>query len=183
MLKKHLVNYCAPTLAGIKTGSLFSLRHDDSDYVKNIISQYNKELNHKDVFIKLLSIFDDRALIYVYRGKSLENDIADEEAADVLSCYGYDCSDCDKCIKRLSERIEEVDDFPHEIGLFLGYPIDDVKGFIKNGGQNCKFCGCWKVYCNESEARKKFAKFKKCTQVYRKMYGNGTSIIRLTVPA
>ena len=36
--------------------------------------------------------------------------------------------------------------FPHEIGIFLGYPLADVAGFIRNKGRNCKCIGTWKVY-------------------------------------
>ena len=64
------------------------------------------------------------------------------------------------CLERLKSRLMHTDEFPHEIGIFLGYPLDDVKGFIDNAGQNSKCTGCWKVYCNECEAIKTFAKFK-----------------------
>ena len=32
------------------------------------------------------------------------------------------------------------------MGIFLGYPVDDVAGFINHCGNNCKACGQWKVY-------------------------------------
>lgn len=49
-------------------------------------------------------------------------------------------------LTRLAQRMEAVGDFPHEVGFFLGYPAEDVVGFIRNKGQNFKFCGRWKVY-------------------------------------
>ena len=61
----------------------------------------------------------------------------------------------------MRSRLAQREDFPHEIGLFLGYPLGDVIGFIKNAGQNCKCVGCWKVYCNECEAIKAFAMIEK----------------------
>ena len=36
--------------------------------------------------------------------------------------------------------------FPHEIGVILGYPVEDVIEFEKHQGKNCKYCGCWKRY-------------------------------------
>ena len=50
--------------------------------------------------------------------------------------------------------------FPHEIGLFLDYPLVDVIGFIRNTGKNCKCSGCWKAYGNAKEAEKTFCKYK-----------------------
>ena len=50
-------------------------------------------------------------------------------------------------------------------------------------GQNCKCVGCWKVYCNECEAIKAFARFKKCTSVYVRLWNQGRSVRQLTVAA
>ena len=46
--------------------------------------------------------------------------------------------------------------FPHEIGVILGYPLEDVKGYMENGGQKCLLNGYWKVYNNPEEAKRKF---------------------------
>ena len=70
-----------------------------------------------------------------------------------------------------------------EIGLFLGYPVEDVLGFIENAGQNCKCCGCWKVYCNECEAVRTFARYKKCRDIYKRLWQEGRSVLQLTVAA
>ncbi len=35
---------------------------------------------------------------------------------------------------------------PHEIGIFLGVPLEDVESFIKHKGKNYLICGYWKVY-------------------------------------
>ena len=97
--------------------------------------------------------------------------------------YGYESIDPAYALERLRSRLAQREDFPHEIGLFLGYPLGDVIGFIKNAGQNCKCVGCWKVYCNECEAVKVFAKFKKCTSVYVRLWNQGRSVRQLTVAA
>ena len=50
----------------------------------------------------------------------------------------------EQCLARLIERLKDADEFPHEIGLFLGYPPEDVEGFIQEpNGQ--KYTGIWKV--------------------------------------
>lgn len=53
----------------------------------------------------------------------------------------------------------EGKEFPHEIGIFLGYPIWDVEGFIEHKGQNYKFCGYWKVYQDVEGAKLKFKEY------------------------
>ena len=63
-------------------------------------------------------------------------------------------------MKHLKYRLLKRTCFPHEIGVFLGYPLEDVKGFIDNKGKNCESCGVWKVYCNREEKDKLFQKLK-----------------------
>ena len=107
-----------------------------------------------------------------------------ENVLTFLSKYGYETDQVDYCIERLTSRISSQIDFPHEIGLFLSYPLDDVKGFIKHKGQNCRCVGCWKVYCNECEARKIFAKFDKYKNVYCDLFCRGLrNLQQLTVTA
>lgn len=64
-------------------------------------------------------------------------------------------------------KIEFKDIIPDEIGLFLGYPPEDVEGFLNDPCKGVKICGCWKAYGNEAEARKAFEKIRKCNDVYK----------------
>ena len=56
--------------------------------------------------------------------------------------------------------------FPHEIGIFLDYPLCDVRGFIENKAQNFKLVGTWKVYGDPEEAQLRFRRFRSCTDCY-----------------
>ena len=82
-----------------------------------------------------------------------------------------------------SGALFEKDGFPHEVGLFLGYPLDDVTGFIEQKGKNYKCCGIWKVYGNEKQTQMLFRKLKKCSEIYRRLFADGRSILQLTVAA
>ena len=79
------------------------------------------------------------------------------------------------------ERLGESSEFPHEIGLFLGYPCEDVKGFIENKASSAKCVGCWKVYGDADKAQKQFELFKKCAKVYQQQFELGKPLTRLTV--
>ncbi len=181
MSEDHLVRHCAPTLAGLKTGSLFSCQFTCQKELFNTLRQINHRLLPKGVRVIPLRMSGDRALIYVYRPKKLSSDIVDARAEQILLRHGYDTAACDKCIVRLAQRIRSQEEFPHEIGLFLGYPPEDVCGFIENRACNCKCVGCWKVYGDEDSAKRKFAQYKKCTKVYCERWAKGTDIERLTV--
>lgn len=181
MSDDYLVRHCAPTLAGIKTGSLFTCPFTSQKELLNTVREMNTRLIPKGLRVLPLRVSDSKALIYVYRPKKLSSDIADADAARLLRNQGYDTVTCEKCIARLGRRLRCQKEFPHEIGLFLGYPPEDVCGFIENRACNCKCVGCWKVYGDEEAAKKKFAQYRKCTQVYCDRWAKGTDIERLTV--
>lgn len=122
-------------------------------------------------------------MIYVCRREKLQKDLQKNGVKEFLKKYGYENTDEEEVIACLKARLNLEEKFPHEIGLFLGYPLGDVIGFIENAGKNSKCAGCWKVYCNECETMKLFEKFKKCTRIYTKLWRQGTSVEKLTVAA
>ena len=83
----------------------------------------------------------------------------------------------EQCLERLSQRTA-CDEFPHEIGVFLDYPVEDVRGFVQNSGCNYKLCGCWKVYGSVESARKKFAAYDKCREYLCRKLEQGEDIYR-----
>ena len=87
------------------------------------------------------------------------------------------------CLRQLASRLCLQAEFPHEIGVFLGYPLDDVKGFIRHKGRNYTYCGCWKCYGDPQAARRRFEGFRRCTETFRRRYAAGTPIIQLVVAA
>ena len=122
-----------------------------------------------------------RALIYVFRPTKLQMDLSDARAKTILKAMGYDSFDYKSCLRTLQRRVRSCPEFPHEIGLFLGYPPEDVQGFILHTGNCCKCCGCWKVYGNEEKAVRAFAKYKKCSDIYYSKWLQGTPIHKLII--
>ncbi len=181
MSDDDLVRHCAPTLAGIKTASLFTCPYKTRDSLLDSVRQMNKRLTGKGLRVLPLRFSDKKALIYIYRPKKLSADLADTAAAEILERCGYESGSCEKCIVKLVQKLRQQKDFPHEIGLFLGYPPEDVCGFMEQGPDCCKCTGCWKVYGDEAAAQKKFAQYKKCTRVYCDQLAKGNNIERLTV--
>ncbi|BCI59829.1 DUF3793 family protein [Solibaculum mannosilyticum] len=181
MLERYLVEHCSPTLASLKTANLFSYSYPSEDMLYRYVEAWHQQLSVKGVSVEVLRKKDNVALIYVYRRDRLGQDLSHPDTAAFLQDYGYENLSVTEAIARLKGRFEQGEEFPHEIGLFLGYPLGDVKGFIQNAGKNSKCAGCWKVYCDECEAVKLFAKFKKCRDVYTRLFQQGRTVLQLTV--
>ena len=112
---------------------------------------------------------------------------ADEAVRAFLAREGYQLPQEQEqtgiMLTQLSRRLCCSAEFPHEIGVFLGYPLTDVVGFIENRGRNFTCCGCWKAYGDPNAARRHFAQLSKCTAVYLRLFHSGTPISRLAVAA
>jgi len=78
--------------------------------------------------------------------------------------------DVGNMLTQLSRKLCCSAEFPHEIGVFLGYPLGDVVGFIENRGKNFTCCGCWKSYGDPDAAQKHFDQLSKCTAVYLRLF-------------
>lgn len=182
-LESLLVEYCSPTLASIKAANLFSASYSLQEEVESEIERVNAKMQKKGIRLTILSFSKQRVLIYVYRVGALARILGDNNVKDFLFSYGYCTSDIDSSLDMLKSRFSECRCFPHEIGIFLGYPLVDVKGFIDEKGANYKFAGIWKVYGSENEAEKYFERIKRCISTYKHLFSNGVSIDKLTVKA
>ena len=120
--EETVVRQCAPTLAGIKTGSLFPCPYDSRQQLLADIRRMNRVL---------------------------------------------------------VPRTEE--EFPHEVGLFLSYPPEDVQGFIDHRAEDFKCAGLWKVYGDEQRAQLLFDRFRRCTQRYCALWQTGYRLEQLAV--
>lgn len=163
-----------------------------------------RQVSSAGVAIRILAWKRCGALVYVYRPRELAVYLVDRRAAYPLEMEGYRIGNLEACLDELSRRLQNRSnaavkrandeskpcpcsnrvcrsEFPHEIGFFLGYPYEDVIGFIKNRGQNYLEVGPWKVYADQSQARRTFARYRRCTRIYARAYRSGQSLRRLTV--
>ncbi len=181
MTEELLVRCCAPTLAGIKTGSLFSCPYGDRQALVRELRSINRTLAPRGLRMLPLRYGEGRALLYLFRPAELERDLRDSCARRILSEAGYGEGRADACVRCLIRRLRDSGEFPHEIGLFLSYPPEDVRGFIENRAGNYKLSGLWKVYGDVRRARRLFEKYEKCTASYCRSLRAGFSLAQLAV--
>ncbi len=183
MSEELLIKNCAPTIAGIKTGNLFSCDFSSREEMISDLRRYNAMFAPKGLFLIPLRIVGSWALLYLFRKDKLERDLSDTECRNILESYGYQCGDYRSCISNLVRKLKTTKGFPHEIGLFLSYPPEDVRGFMENRAGGFKFAGYWKVYGDEKAAKRLFNEYDQCTCDYSARLQHGAQLERLIVPA
>lgn len=181
MSEELVIAQCSPTLAGLKTASLFRCGLTDrADFLRSL-HRLNLHLVPKGVRLIPVRLSTDSALVYMYRPQQLKSDLEGERAKRTLRGKGYPTGDANACLAELIRRIRTAEEFPHEIGLFLGYPPEDVEGFITQKARHAKYSGLWKVYGDVESAKRRFDMYKKCTRIYKEAFLRHNSFDRLVV--
>lgn len=177
-----MVEQCAPTLAGVKPASLFRYQAADSRQSQETAAHWAGKLAPFGITVRVLKtcVQTGACLIYLYRAEALRSILTEPSAHAFLERMGYRTHDgCEGLLEQLSRRLCLEADFPHEIGVFLGYPLEDVVGFIENQGRDYTCCGCWKAYGDPETARRRFAVYRRCTDRCKERFRQGVDITRL----
>ena len=150
-IEYQLALQAAPVLKGIKIANLILILTGREDSFYPLVAELGLSA------FKLGTV-DEKTVFLLYRRKMLERYLRIEDNLSFLRKMGYEENDLYPMLKKLSERYLDCTlhggQFPHEMGIFLGYPLDDVQGFIQNKGRNYLLVGHWMVYF-DLEAKKR----------------------------
>lgn len=130
----------------------------------------------KGVRVRLLKSGAHDALVYVYRPATLAKPLARKDVRAFLCKCGYAGMSAEGCLSALSHQVRFAEEFSHEIGVFLDYPLEDVIGFIEHHGSGFLCRGCWKAYGNQEATQRRFALYRKRRDVYLKCYRRGVGV-------
>ncbi|MDO5520231.1 MAG: DUF3793 family protein [bacterium] len=164
---------CAPLITGIKISNLLIIQNGNVDQVKKI-------LKDSKISYYVLLTREKKTTFLLYKLDQLISYLSDKRVNSLLRRLGYHKFDLDYMFEIFKERYADYMDggksFPHEMGLFLGYPVEDVEGFIENEGRNYLYTGYWKVYKDITKKVKLFEKFEIAKETLIQMVAYGLSI-------
>ena len=166
--------HCGVTFAGLKIASLVSLRKGEEDVIQTL----SRRFAGKGFAFILLREDEERLLVYICHRARLTKYLFSPDVRAFLARFGYEYGSAEEALEQLKCRMKG--EFPHEIGIFLGYPVEDVRGFIANEGRNFKACGAWKVYGDGERAAGLFESYRRCTEYFCAMIERGARIVQLT---
>ncbi len=153
---KWLVETLGPVILGAKPAEIISYpKFDCSRCEKLQAIDANFE---KAIKVKYRKITQDNGQIKIifYDPKHLEETLQDKRIRKFLVKLGYPQNDSmEAYLDMLTGKLQKGE-CPNEIGVFLGYPLKDVIGFI--GHPSLKFTKVqyWRVYGNSKVSDEKF---------------------------
>ena len=172
--------HCSPVLMGMKPSNLVSFSKEKMPELPKLAAFYSENLKGEGICMEIICSCRRHYLVFVYRPGMLGTCLQQIEARKLLKAHGYpEKGTLEEMISYLKSRFEVSEDFPHEIGLFLGYPTEDVEGFHRYGGNECKLCGYWKVYGDVEAARRLFADYDMCREFISAQIQKGYSILQV----
>jgi len=173
--ERLLANHCAPLLFGKKPAILLAKKNFPKNYELGLLWQYGfRELR--------LYRAKGQALIFLYHPALLKEAVSNPITVQTLSEMGYSYTDgLIGLLAFLRRRFMESSEFPHEVGFFLGYPAEDVVGFL-SCNDHCKLCGQWKVCSDVERATILFDEYSRCKQTLLNHIEKGTSIFSIITP-
>lgn len=179
-----LARQCAPTFIGLKAASLVAFQKERFDDLDAQLADYEPCFACHGISVFRLLDEESRALVLFYRADVLHGILRRRDAQMLLRRYGYRPSDSlSSMLGRLRRRIRTYagsgSDFPHEIGLFLGYPPHDVRGFIENKGRGFLCCGLWKVYDDADTSLALFERYADCTARFCRRLASGVPMAEI----
>ncbi|MFC2341717.1 MAG: DUF3793 family protein [Selenomonas artemidis] len=165
---EHLLGYhAAPLLAGLTSGSLLSFQKSRFEDFEGLLASYEPCFSCKGISTFRVAEGTEYVLILFYRAELVERALTTSGAKEILAGAGYrDTDSMEDRLEFLRLRMRVRKTLPPEVGLFLGYPPEDVQAFIARRGQDFLYSGYWKVYTNEAEARALFERYSACTQEF-----------------
>lgn len=169
----QLALYCAPLLTGIKVSNLLMIQLEQLGRVQQIFS-------HTGISCYTLYRGRQKTALLLYRQGLLNRYLKKDDVKELFRQLGYDDFVFGHMLHAFAGRymahMEKKAGFPHEMGLFLGYPAEDVRGFLENSGRNFLYAGYWKVYENKAEKMQLFQQFDQAKERMLSLVAGGTKI-------
>ena len=173
--EQTLAHHCAPSLTGIKPADLVCWKPPEQEGMK-LLGYYAGALFRRGICLRVLGYSGGRMMLLIFRKRELEKCLEQPQVQDMLTQAGYpQGAEMEQLLMVLRRRLAQSG-FPHEIGLFLGYPPVDVEGFQRDAGRNCKFSGLWKVYGDVEQTKQSFERFHRCRAALLRRLEQGYSL-------
>lgn len=158
-IEKFLLYNTALVISGAKPSETVTLKKSGDNTYEKWLQYGKKYLSVIGMEYIDLRETKDALIILVYNREVLSKKLFDEKSKAFLMALGYsEKEELDDYLQMLVERYEAYN-CPHELGLFLGIPIEDVKDFMECTNKKCLHCGYWKVYNNYTEAKEIFERY------------------------
>ena len=172
-VEMQLALQCAPLITGARISNMLMIDSTDESAMRVI-------LRASGISHFRLAAMNEKTAFLLYRKAKLEAYIFKPEVQQLLRKLGYEDFSLENVLhsfrKKYQAHMNQGKQFPHEMGLLLGYPVEDVVGFMDNNGKNYLYSGYWKVYADVTEKKHIFIRYDEARETLIRLLANDIGI-------
>lgn len=156
---KRIIKLIGPVILGSKPSEIVNIPGCPEEKIIKLNEIEAFFGNCKKVKYKIINVHDGSKRVLFINEKSMNRRLLDKKCRNFLRFLGYPREyNFEAYMRELMLRLESKE-FPHEIGIFLGYPLKDVLGFMGYGKQEFVEVFSWRIYGDKEVSYKIYNSF------------------------
>lgn len=175
-VETQLAIQCAPLLAGIKISNLLTISCAEAESIEQV-------LNQTDIAVCPLYQTGERTTFLLYHPERMQCHLTAPATSKCMNGFGYCSMEIHHTIEQFRANydryLSDKKSFPHEMGILLGYPVEDVLGFMHHQGENYLYCGYWKVYGRLDDKLRMFQAYEDAREIIMEALSKGNNIAQV----
>jgi len=177
-LVQRIVRCAAATIAGRKPATLMNISNDNGGLLDAWDRHRAGIFSGSEINYYELKRTAKNAIVLFFDQNRLNELLRDESVNKFLSECGYESDSIDYVLDTLMHRYA-AGRCPPEIGIFLGIPLKDVKGFMGlNSLRNTK-CGMWRIYGDPETSEERMNEYRRARNMITRRLFSGEDPVNL----
>lgn len=138
-----IIEHLGPTVLGIKPSELLNVSLYDQSIWEEFKALFFQQ---EQLGLREIRQVNGRQQVIFFHRVTLDTVLSEKQNQEFLKTFNYpEPYSLDSYLNHVLEKIRSKA-FPHEIGIFLGYPLKDVLGFMKQIPLTYVCTHGWRIY-------------------------------------
>lgn len=166
---KRILEMIGPVILGSKPAEIVNIPGSKEDK-KIKLSQIQSFFSDCcKITYRIITTHDGGKRVLFINEKSMDKVLDNKRSINFLKFMGYAQNyELNNYMDELVNRLHS-EEFPHEIGVFLGYPLKDVLGFMGYGNKELVEIRNWRIYGEKEASYKVYNSFLRDKAIMKEM--------------
>ncbi|MDU2197214.1 MAG: DUF3793 family protein [Peptostreptococcaceae bacterium] len=175
---KRILELLGPVILGSKPAEILNISGKPNIKESKLMEIKSFFNSCSKISYKIINTYDGGIRVLFINKTSLSRVFFNKKCINFLKFIGYPSDyNLDSYINMLVDKLHS-EEFPDEIGIFLGYPLKDVLGFMGYGRNKLSATRYWRIYGDPSISYEVSNSFLKDRAIMKEMI-NSSSLSEL----
>lgn len=166
---KRILEMLGAVILGSKPAEIINVPGSIEDKQMKLSQIESFFSNCSRITYRIITTHDGGKRVLFINEKSMKNILANKRCINFLKFVGYPSDyELNDYMDELVFRLQS-EEFPHEIGVFLGYPLKDVLGFMGYGKNELVEVRNWRIYGDKETSYEVYDNFMRDKAIMKEM--------------